>query len=355
MPSTRESLKLLPMGCSNRLEAVIKSTLVTPLLARGRIGLNTLLEHNMTVLENCDETSPYLLDNEGAYRVWRRRKLALRQQNSPSRIFRLDASGMLPADQLQAAQRQIDAYNFLAFETAEGEFGKRELVALNRQFGLFDLDQNLGADDDRVTALRVVEASDQRAQYIPYSNRAMNWHTDGYYNPHDRRINAFALYCVHQAARGGGNYLFDHEMMYLLIRDQSPDLLNALMQNDLMRIPANVQGNRVIRAEESGPVFSVEKQSCSLNMRYTSRPHNIVWKSDPRSQRALNLIREILMDSKETIELRLGDRQGVVCNNILHGRQAFHDDPGNPARLIYRARYYDRIDLGRAMAREPAA
>jgi len=317
--------------------------------------LNTLLDHNTTVLENCDETSPYLLDNEGAYRVWRRRKLALRQQNSPSRVFMLDARGMLPVEQLRAAQRQIEAYNFIVFEAAHGEFGKPEFVALNRQFGLSDLDHNLGADDDRVTALHVVEASDRRAQYIPYSNRAMNWHTDGYYNPHDRRINAFSLFCVHQAARGGGNYLFDHEMMYLLIRDQSPELLSALMQTDLMRIPANLQGNRVIRGEETGPVFSVQTQNCSLNMRYTSRPHNIVWKSDQRSQRALNLVREILMDSNETIEMRLGDRQGIVCNNILHGRQAFHDDPGYPPRLIYRARYYDPINLERAMAREPAA
>ena len=155
----------------------------------------------------------------------------------------------------------------------------------------------------------------------------MNWHTDGYYNPHGRRINAFALYCVNQSARGGGNYLFDHEMMYLLIRDQSTELLEALMHDDLMRIPANVQDNQVVRAEESGPVFSLQPRSCALNMRYTSRPHNIVWKSDKCSQRALNLVREILMQGEAMIEIRLHAGQGIICNNILHGRQAFQDDP----------------------------
>jgi len=258
---------------------------------------------------------------------------------------------MLPEDKLSAVQEQVDAFNFVIFEASPGEFGKSGLVTLGRQFGLRDLDDNLGADSDQVTSLRVVEASDERAQYIPYSNRAMNWHTDGYYNPAQRRINAFALYCVHQAARGGGNYLFDHDMMYLLIRDRAPESLEALMDEDLMHIPANVQDNRVLREEESGPVFSLQPISCALNMSYTSRPHNIVWKSDQRSKRALNLVREILMEGSAMVELRLRERQGIICNNILHGRQAFQDDVQQsarlPARLVYRARYYDTINLER--------
>jgi hypothetical protein len=299
------------------------------------------------VLDNCNESSPYRLANEGAYRAWRSRKLELCRQHSPTRIFRLDDRGLLPEDKLSAVQEQVDAFNFVIFEAPQGEFGKSELVTLGCQFGLRDLDDNLGADSDQVTSLRVVDAADERAQYIPYSNRAMNWHTDGYYNPAQRRINAFALYCVHQAARGGDNYLFDHNMMYLLIRDRSPELVEALMDDDLMHIPANVQGNRVLRAEESGPVFSLQPISCALNMSYTSRPHNIVWKSDQRSQRALNLVREILMEGSAMVEVRLRERQGIICNNILHGRQAFQDDVQQPARLVYRARYYDTINLER--------
>jgi hypothetical protein len=34
----------------------------------------------------------------------------------------------------------------------------------------------------------------------------------------------------------------------------------------------------------------------------------------------------------------------VFCNNILHARTAFEDDvEGGITRLLYRARYYDRI------------
>jgi len=321
--------------------------------------LNATLDQMNSSLNSCDENSPFQLENESAYQAWRARKLDERRDLTATKVFQLNRQGQFAPSMLEALQRQVSAFNFVIFECADeascGEFESAEFLALNRQFGLQELDRNLGADEDSVTALQVVEASDRRAQYIPYTNRAMNWHTDGYYNPSGRRIGAFALYCVHQAGRGGGNYLFDHEMMYMLIRDQSPDLLQALTCDDLMRIPANVQDNRVIRAEETGPVFSLQPISCALNMRYTSRPHNIVWKSDKRSERALNLVREILMAGSAMTEIRMQRGQGMVCNNILHGRQAFHDAPGEPSRLIYRARYYDGIDFEQGLAGEARA
>ena len=303
--------------------------------------MNATLDQTSPTHNRYERSSPFLLENEGEYQAWRRRKLSSRAALSPTRVFELGADGLLPDAGREAIRRQLDGFNFILFESAE-LLDKPRFLALNRQFGLRSLDANLGADPDRVTSLYVVDDGDERAQYIPYTSRALNWHTDGYYNPHARRIQAFALYCVHQAGRGGGNYLFDHEWMYLLIRDRDPGLLEALMSPDLMRVPANVQGHEIIRAEESGPVFSVRADG-GLNMRYTSRPRNIVWKADKRSERALNRVREILMDSDAVVDVRLRERQGLVCNNVLHGREAFHD--GAPARLIYRARYHDAIRL----------
>ncbi len=297
-------------------------------------------------LNDCVEHSPFLLKNEGEYRAWRARKLALRQQTPADRVYELDADGRIPSSSLEALRLQVNAHNFAIFESPR-DLDKSEFLALNRQFGLQRLDSNSGMEDDGVTSLRVVEDSDRLAQYIPYTNRALSWHTDGYYNPPHRRINAFALYCVNQAGRGGGNYFFDHELMYILVRDRAPGLLAGLMAEDMMRIPANIQDNRIVRAEETGPVFAVQADGCSLQMRYTSRPRNIVWKSDRRSVQALNLVREILVDAEASIDIRLHARQGIVCNNILHGRQAFHDSDFDPARLVYRARYYDSIDLDR--------
>ena len=297
-------------------------------------------------LNDCVDNSPFVLKNEGEYRAWRARKLALRRQLSADRVFELDADGGIPPTAIEALRLQIDAYNFAIFESSR-ELDKTAFLKLNRQFGLRRLDSNGGADEDGVTCLRVVDDADRRAQYIPYTNRALSWHTDGYYNPPGRRINAFALYCVNQAGRGGGNYLFDHELMYILVRDRAPGLLAALMAEDMMRIPANIQDNRVVRAEETGPVFALQTGGCNLLMRYTSRPRNIVWKADRRSAQALDLVREILLDGEAAIDLRLQPRQGMVCNNVLHGRQAFHDSDFGPARLVYRARYRDSIDFDR--------
>jgi hypothetical protein len=34
---------------------------------------------------------------------------------------------------------------------------------------------------------------------------------------------------------------------------------------------------------------------------------------------------------------------GLICNNVLHTRRGFADYPGLPPRLLYRARFHDRI------------
>ncbi len=289
-----------------------------------------------------DGDSPFSLENDDAYAAWRARKLELRRALEPARAFGLDTDGQLAAADLAAAARQVDAFGFVLF-AGDRPLDKDAFIALNRQFGLERLDANAGADADRVTSLTRVDDEDPRAQYIPYTNRALNWHTDGYYNGPGRAIQAFALYCVQPAARGGGNFLFDHEYLYLQIRDRAPELLRALMRPDLMRVPANVQDGRVVRAEESGPVFAIDGDSGALQMRYTSRPRNIVWKNDRQSARALDLVRELLMARDGTIAIRLRRGQGLVCRNLLHGREAYADDPAQPPRLVFRARYLDPV------------
>jgi hypothetical protein len=34
---------------------------------------------------------------------------------------------------------------------------------------------------------------------------------------------------------------------------------------------------------------------------------------------------------------------GLISNNVLHDRGGFSDLPGQPQRLLYRARYFDRV------------
>ncbi len=151
--------------------------------------MNATLDQMTAVLNNCGENSPFVLENEGAYQAWRSRKLRYRQELTATTVYQLNQESKLSKSKLEQVRQQVAAFNFVVFQSAD-ELGKPEFLALNRQFGLLDLDVNLGADEDKVTSLKVLSESDKRSQYIPYTNRGMNWHTDGYYNPDDHRINA---------------------------------------------------------------------------------------------------------------------------------------------------------------------
>ena len=107
-----------------------------------------------------------------------------------------------------------------------------------------------------------------------------------------------------------------------------------------------VENGKQIRGALSGPIFSVDPQTEHLHMRYTARTRSIEWKEDTLTREARDCIRDFLhSDSPYIIQYRLKPGQGVLCNNILHARTAFDDDPGSgKSRLLFRARYFDRID-----------
>jgi alpha-ketoglutarate-dependent taurine dioxygenase len=213
--------------------------------------------------------------------------------------------------------------------------------SLGARFGLTELDYNMGADDDGVTALKVVEGK-WRSEYIPYTNRPIHWHTDGYYNLPERQINGLLLHCVSAAASGGENALLDHEIAYIHLRDRNPDYIRALMAASVMTIPPNNENGEQLRPARSGPVFSVRVDG-SLHMRYTARTRSIEWSPDPLTRDAVRTLEDFL-DSASTYIYRatLQPGQGLVCNNVLHDRSGFDDD-GEHTRQLYRLRYYQRI------------
>jgi alpha-ketoglutarate-dependent taurine dioxygenase len=295
--------------------------------------------------------SAFSLENESEYQQWREAKLSRCQLGNPTRVVSVPAFPAvleMPDTSFDCLSEQINNFNFAIFQidSADEPWASEDFLEFGRKFGLNRLDYNQGAESNGVTLLSALDSSDRRSRYIPYTNRALNWHTDGYYNNIDASIGAFTLFCSQQAGQGGRNFLLDYELLYIQLRDAAPKLLKALMQPDIMVIPANIENNRVIRPAETGPVFSVDKVGGYLNMRFSARPQNIGWKSDALSERAINLVRELLIDNENTIELLLEPGQGVICNNVLHGRTSYSDNqPSEKSRLYFRARYYDRINL----------
>jgi len=77
-------------------------------------------------------------------------------------------------------------------------------------------------------------------------------------------------------------------------------------------------------------------------MRYTARTRSIEWRDDETTRAARECLTAFLNSESKTIfRHTLKAAQGLICNNVLHNRNAFEDD-GEP-RLLYRARYFDRI------------
>jgi hypothetical protein len=296
--------------------------------------------------------NPFRLDDAEAFRVWREAKLAAYPQRAEELLVEVRDARHLSAAEHAAIADRLRRANMALYATKPGgegkeraREGKERARALGRQFGLQRLDPNWLADDDGVSSITVREGQ-ARGEFIPYTNRAINWHTDGYYNPPERRIRAFILHCARSAAAGGESLLLDHEIAYLMLRDENPDWIRALMQPGAMTIPERTNEGGVARAASSAPVFSVDERDGALHMRYTARTVSIGWARDAATAGAVaRLAAWFAGETPHALRLRLEPGMGVICNNVLHARTAFRDDPSRP-RLLYRARYYDRAGKG---------
>lgn len=288
--------------------------------------------------------SPFALGDEAAYAAWRARKLAAPVVPEPVPVANL---GDLADHERDALLRSCQLCNFAVFRVqAPPQDIEQALRAFGRRIGLLDLDQNLCAEDSGVTAI-TVKATATDHTYIPYTSRPLGWHTDGYYNAGAHQVRAWLLYCAQPAAEGGDNGLLDHEIAYIRVRDENPDWIRALMAPDAFTIPSNTEGGEQIRPDHSGPVFSVSPVDGSLHMRYSARQRNVIWKDEPATREAAAFLLDLFRRGDERIlRRRLKAREGVISNNILHRRDGFRDDPANGVkRLIYRARYYQRLPL----------
>jgi len=299
-----------------------------------------------TVLTDPETThrQAFSLANDSAYQSWRACKLAGYPAQACDLIVPVnDLAHPAPSEQT-ALRAMIGRANMAIAATAQPP-DKAGLRLFGKVFGLARLDHNLYADEDDISALRVV-GGNRQGEYIPYTNRALNWHTDGYYNRLDRQVHALVLCCIRIAAKGGINQLLDPEMVYILLRDQSPEHISALMQPDAMTIPANIEDGVEIRPAQGGPVFSIDETSGTLHMRYTARTRSIEWKPDRATRKAVAALEKILNSPNPYILAhRLAPGECLICNNVLHNRSAFSNDTEHE-RLMYRGRYFDRINEG---------
>lgn len=287
--------------------------------------------------------SPFDLDATAAYQRWRADKLATCPASADALVVDVADPRALTAAEKEALLARCASTNMVIYRSPVRDEDKGIPRALGHQVGLHQLDGNWLADEDGISPIAVSQPPGDRMAFIPYTNRPIKWHTDGYYQPPERKIRGMILHCVRQAAQGGHSALMDHEMAYIALRDANPDWVRALMQPDAMTIPERLDDDGIARAAQTGPVFSVDAASGALHMRYTARTRSVIWRDDAVTRAAVVFLEQLLScDHAWVYRLQLQPGMGLLCNNVLHDRSGFVDDPGAP-RLLYRARYLDRV------------
>ncbi|MBP9905076.1 MAG: TauD/TfdA family dioxygenase [Rhodoferax sp.] len=289
--------------------------------------------------------SPFDLQTDAAYQRWRADKLARCPTRAEQLVVDIGDPRVLTAAEKQALLTRCVTSNMVLYRSPVLAEDKVIPLALGRQVGLHQLDGNWLADEDGISPIAVSQPPGERMAFIPYTNRPIKWHTDGYYQPPERKIRGMILHCVRQAAQGGHSALMDHDMAYLAMRDANPEWVAALMHPDAMTIPERLDDDGIARAAQSGPVFSVDAASGALHMRYTARTRSVVWRDDAVTRAAVAFLEQLLASEHPAVfRLQLQPGMGLLCNNVLHDRSGFTDDPAAP-RLLYRARYLDRVAM----------
>ena len=291
---------------------------------------------------------PFDLDDNLAYAAWRAAKL----EGYPR-----DAEGLrVPVGDLTQPTREERAAllarcrqcNMAVYVTpdkgsahddAKMRSGLRRFASA---FGLGTMESHRSAEDDGIVAIEVTQTQTKRG-FIPYTNKPLSWHTDGYYNPPSAPIRAMLLHCVRPAQEGGVNALLDPDIAYIRLRDKSRDLVAAMMHPEAMTIPESVEEDGSVRPVSTGPVFLIDENG-QLTMRYTARARNIIWRDDADTKAAVALLERLLSHEEEELILKykMQAGEGLLCNNVLHTRTAFQNDD-SARRLLYRVRYRERI------------
>ena len=287
--------------------------------------------------------NPFELGNEAAYQQWREQKLHSYDLNQHKKLVEISSSAA-NINEIASILSSCQQFNYCLYRSDPSVSNKAFVRKLSLAVGLERLDGNLCSDEDNISSIQVKETG-RHTGYIPYTDKKLTWHTDGYYNKESQTIRGMVLHCVRAAQSGGENLMLDHEMAYIQLRDENPDYISAFMQPDTLTIPPNIENGIEIRGAQSGPVFSLDSLSGRLHMRYSARTRNIEWKADSVTSEAVACMNELLnTNNPYVITYRLQAGEGIIANNVLHNRTAFIDaESAEQKRLLYRARSYDRV------------
>ncbi len=270
--------------------------------------------------------------------------------DDPRALVDIADPARLTAAEREAILHRCERFNLALYRFPAALAGDRK--ALDRfasDLGLVRRDFSLDADPLGIVSVRNSPVAGPGGEMIPFTDRALNWHSDGYYHPFDRGIRSIVMHCVRPASEGGENGFIDPDRLLIALHDREPAFVEALSHPQAMSLPAVFdREGRCLRPARSGPVFFFSDACGSafgprLSMRYTLRTRSIRWRREDSLAAARIALGEIIESlSRDCLQIRFEAGEGVICNNVLHRRSAFVDEAERP-RTILRIRGFDPV------------
>ena len=253
-------------------------------------------------------------------------------QNSDGILVNIHDINNVKTSEIDKIKETIYKYNSCIYSSKIALKSNTNLLKFVELVGMKTYDCN-NIESNEISTITPLQNS--KINYIPYTDKLLNWHTDGYYDK--KSIFSWLLHCVNPATQGGENYLLDHELVlreYLLRNDD----INNLMAEDALTIP---ESKDTSRSEISTYIFSFKNKYKRLHMRFSMRKDNIG--TSAKASPAIIKLKEIIENdcAKYSLTYKLQKNEGIITNNILHGRKAFKDD--KVKRKLLRIRSYERL------------
>ena len=262
---------------------------------------------------------------------------AKKDLNIPSNINDLKVSisdiNHVSKTEISQIKQKLTKFNCCIYASGTDLDDDSKIMRFAQSLGMRTFDSH-NIDDSAISTISA-NKDENNIRYIPYTNKGLNWHTDGYYD--SKPIFSWLLHCIEPALSGGENFLLDHELAireYILKYDDIIYLTN----NETFSIPTDEVAKREIT---SNYVCDMNNEYKKLHMNFSMRKENIIVNKNSESAMS-KLIKIIKEDCKKYhLTYKLSKSEGIVSNNILHGRNAFKD--GQVMRKILRIRSHERL------------
>ncbi len=272
------------------------------------------------------------------YLHWRDQRLQ-QQAHTDSAPISLSPSLHDPDDKSALIKicSQVADQGFAIYQWTEAsQDPDHDVKHLHQRLSLQSFDHGVVHEGDGLSLLTDLSGSTQ-GRFIPYTSRAMSWHTDGYYNTMDQSLGCFTLHCINPAQSGGALTLLDHQLILIALHDQNSELVELLSHPQAMALPANQDDLGHNRPTRHSPVLFVRTDG-TPGAHFTTRSKNIQWRTPETLQAATQMKQVIDHQHNWHFQIKLASGQGIITRNILHRREAYTDHPDKPRKML-RGRY----------------